>query len=297
MVLCATARVAAGEPPAVLIVASERGGGYAETIEALTIELERGGLSRSSIAVIGSAEWATQTVVPTRLQIAIGSSAAQLLHDSDSKLAQLYTLLPRSSAERLLAARRPGRTVAALCLDQPLARQLDLLRLALPEQKNLAVLWGPASRGQQAELLNVATERGLRLLGAHVERGDALYPTLRQLLGEADVLLAIADPLIYNSSSIQNILLASFRARVPLIAFSPAYVKAGALMAIYSTPAQIGSQAGAMARSLLQGRTLAALQFPLQFNLQVNQHVAHSLGLHLDESALFVKLREQEHNP
>ena len=82
-----------------------------------------------------------------------------------------------------------------------------------------------------------------------------IFPALKQVLEDAEVLLALADAQIYNSNSLQNILLTSFRARVPLVAFSPAYVRAGALMAVHVTPTQLGAQAGVIARGvLLQGK-------------------------------------------
>jgi ABC-type uncharacterized transport system substrate-binding protein len=126
---------------------------------------------------------------------------------------------------------------------------------------------------------------------------EPVFNGLKKILDESDLLLALADPQIYNSSSIQNILLASFRAQVPMLAFSPAYVRAGALMAVYSTPAQIGQQAGLIARGVLQGQPLGVPQYPLQFEVSVNEHVARSLGLKLDAGNLAERLRRQERGP
>ncbi len=284
---------AASEPPLVL-VASERSGAYGEAIEALLGELERSGLSRAEVVIITTKELATLATRAPRLVIAIGSAAAQALADGDSRLQHLYTLLPKSAADPLLARRRQGKPASAIYLDQTYSRQLDLLRLALPEARQLAVLLGPAAPTLPPALSSAAAERGLHLNSGLVEANSSLYPVLQQLLGRSDVLLALADPAIFNSNSIQNILLASFRARVPLLAFSPAYVKAGALLAIYATPAQIGTQTGVLARAVLLGKALPAPQYPTQFTLQINQHVAHSLGLSLDESELSQKLKEME---
>ena len=120
---------------------------------------------------------------------------------------------------------------------------------------------------------------------------------LKKLLDESDLLLAFADPQIYNSHTIQNILLGSFRAQVPMVAFSPAYVRAGALLAVHSTPSQIGQQAGALARGVLQGQPLGVPQYPLQFEVSVNEHVARSLGLKLDGITLAERLRRLERGP
>jgi hypothetical protein len=52
---------------------------------------------------------------------------------------------------------------------------------------------------------------------------------------------------VFNSQTAGSILTAAYRRQVPLTGFSPAYVKAGALLALYSTPAQVGARGGAAA--------------------------------------------------
>ena len=136
------------------------------------------------------------------------------------------------------------------------------------------------------------------MVSARVEPGQALFPALQKVLEGADVLLALADPQIYHGGSIQNILLGSVRVRVPVVAFSPAYVKAGALAAVYSTPAQIGLQAAAMTRAVLQGRGLpSAPQYAREFEVSVNLPVAHALALPVDASTLLARLRSLERAP
>ena len=280
--------------PLIVVVASEQGGSHAEATEALLTELEQGGVGRGQVALIGRGDAATLGGHTPRLAIALGSAAAQALSDSESKVSQLYALLPRAAAEPLLAKAQGHRVASAIYLDQAYARQLELLRLALPEQRNVGVLWGPASEAHKPALSEAAAVRGLRLVSHSVDSSASLYAQLQRTLDEAQVLLAVAEPSIWNSSSIQYILLASFRARVPLVAFSPAYVRAGALLAIYATPAQIGSQAGVMARAVLAGRALPPPQYPAQFTVQVNGHVARALGLQLNENELTAKLLESE---
>jgi ABC-type uncharacterized transport system substrate-binding protein len=87
----------------------------------------------------------------------------------------------------------------------------------------------------------------------------------------------------------------TIRAQVPLVAFSPAYVRAGALLAVYSTPPQVGDQAAQWVLNGLANRTLPeqALE-PLDFEISVNEQVARVLGLSLDVKALTRALRRQE---
>ncbi len=83
-----------------------------------------------------------------------------------------------------------------------------------------------------------------------------------------------------------------------MVAFAPAYVRAGALMALHVTPSQAGQQAGVMALGVLQGKALpAAPVYSQSFNISVNEHVARSLGLNLNVENLQSRLRMREGTP
>lgn len=113
---------------------------------------------------------------------------------------------------------------------------------------------------------------------------ETLFPALKGVLETADVILSIPDPTVYHAGSLQNILLTTYRARVPLVAFSPAYVKAGAILAVYSTPAQVARQAAAMVRNWLASGSLPPVQMPAEFAVVANPKVAASLGIGLDDA-------------
>ena len=298
LLMAASGPACAGEP-VVVVVISERSASYLEAADALTAELERAGLPRADIALVTSGEYSAGAPanVSPRLLVAVGTGAANLLAAKDSRIPLIATLLPASSFEQIVLAtgRKPSATFSAVFLSQPFSRQLDLIRLALPEARRVGVLWGPDSQTQAPALQAAIQARGLQLVAAVVGPGEPAYPALRKVLEDADLLLAVANPQIYNSASIQNILLSSYRSKVPFIGFSPSYVQAGAVFAVYSTPAMIGRQTAMMARSILQGRGLPALpQYPQEFNVSVNDQVARSLGLKLDAGLLNERLRQME---
>lgn len=281
----------------VVIVSSERSASYAETAEALVDELERGGLARREVLQLTAAELPAAGPLAPRLFVALGTEAASLLAKEERRAPILCTLLPRISFDRIVreTGRRPSPQFSALCLDQPFTRQLDLIRLALPQVRRIGVLWGPESQVQMTALQLAAHARGLELVSARVGPDAPLFPSLKRVLEEAGLLLAVADPTLYNVSSLKNILLASFRARLPMVAFSPAYVRAGALLAVHTTPSQMGRQAALMVRKVLAGKALPATpQYPQDFSISVNEHVARSLGLALEPGSLNDSLRELE---
>lgn len=298
--LSMVAGTAAHAAPTIVIVSSERSAAYVEVAEALVSELERGGVSRYDMLQITASEFSTSNPMTPKLFVALGTEAASVLAKAELRAPVLCTLLPRNSFERVLLAsgRKSSSQFSALYLDQPMGRQLDLIRLALPAARRLGVLWGPESQAQAPGLRAQAQARGWELVEATVGQNESIFPSLKGILDKADVLMAVADPQLYNSGSIQNILLTSFRARIPLVAFSPAYVRAGALLALYVTPAQIGLQAAEIARGALQGKVLSPTPIYSQdLSVAVNEHVARSLGLTLDAEALRDRLRRREITP
>jgi putative ABC transport system substrate-binding protein len=285
---------------AVVIVSSERSTSYREATEALVTELERGGLSRQDVTQLLASEWEAAGPLTPRLFVAFGAEAVTVLAKAPLRAPLLAALLPRSSFERALlqSGRKGSSQFSALYLDQPLSRQLDLIHLALPNARRIGVLWGPASKGQATALSALLRARGLALVEANIEHNESIFPKLKKILEEADLLLALPDSLVYNSTSIQNILLTSIRARVPVVAFSAAFVRAGALLAVHVTPTQIGQQAAMLAQGVLRGKALPAMPvYASDFSVALNEHVARSLGLNLDADALSAQLHRRETGP
>lgn len=284
----------------VVIVSSESGAAYAETAQTLIGELERNGVARRDVLQMASADWPLAAPPPARLYVTLGAAAAAVLSRSTLAAPVLCTLLPRASFEAALktSGRQPSAQFSALFLDQPLSRQLELIRLALPTARRVGVLRGRDVPSEGSTLRAVVQARGLQLTEGMVGPSDSLFPAIKEVLDASDVLWALPDAEVYNSNTVQNILLASFRARVPMVAFSPAYVRAGALLAVHVTPAQIGLQAANLAHAVLEGRSLPETPiYSRDFEVAVNERVAHSFGLTLNPQTLRLSLRRRESLP
>lgn len=296
--LCWAGAVQAAE---VLIVSGDRSPGYLEAAQTVAADISRGA-DRLETQVLYLPDGPLQeasSLPAAKVIITLGTEALSKVLARDVRVPVVAALIPKAGFERVLRelGRKPQAPVNALYLEQPYPRQAELLRLALPDARKVGVLWG-AESGLQAQGVQTALQaRGFELVNGYVGGGNTLFAGLKAVLDDTDVLLAIPDPQVYNGSSISNVLLATYRARVPMLAFSPAYVRAGALLSLHSTPRQIGAQAAAMARAQLQGGTPISSQYPTDFSIVLNDHVARSLGLALDESVLTERLRRWERRP
>lgn len=288
----------------VVIVCSDTTAAYSDAAQALLEGLSRAGVSRYDIRQMWASDLtklikAGQLPRP-RVFVALGTDATAMLAAAAMPTPVLSALIPRTSFDRVLnnSGRKASSLFSALYLDQPLGRQLALIRLALPQAKRLGILWGPESAAREPVLKPLMAVQWT-VVDATVDSTTGIFPGLKRVLGDSDVLLAIADTQVYNSNSIQNILLSTFRAGVPMVAFSPAYVRAGALLGLHTTPAQAGTQAANLVQDLL----LYDKPLPVSpvesndFEVTVNEHVARVMNLSLDGRALRLELRRLERLP
>ncbi len=287
MAIMALAWMAVARAASVGVVLSDDSVAYRETAEAVRSELRRGPGTPPAVAILPLSALATAATGDWQVAVAVGTLATEALARHDSRLPVLGTLLPRASFERIRAesgrSRDPGR-FSALFIDQPLGRQLDLIRFALPGAVRVGLLLGPASATLQDALRSAAAERRLRVVVQRANEAKDIYPALQKLLDEVDVLLALPDPIVYNSATVPHVLLATYRQRVPLVGFSGAYTRAGAVLALHSTPEQIGRQAAELLRSGLATGQMPAPQYPRQFVVSTNPHVARSLEIVIEDA-------------
>ncbi len=216
------------------------------------------------------------------LIVTVGLKSAELAI-SQSDIPVLVTMVPESGYRGLtnnVAARNDGQLVSAIFLDQPLSRQIDFIKAALPKLGRIGVLYS-SGQGADLEMVRKVVARQDLVLVAQQVSDDGLFPALDKVLADSDVLLVMPDTSIYNSSNIRNILLTSYRRSVPLIGISMPYVKAGALCAIFSTPEQLAVQAAEAVSSYLRTKRLPSPQYPENFMIEINRQVERSLEIEL----------------
>lgn len=280
--------------PQVLIVTSRAEGAYAETESALKARL-KDVAPRAEVGTATADEVTAAMLGDSRAIVTIGSQAARIVALAAPRQAVVHTLLPAATYEQLPPPAKDGAGVTAVLLDQPAERQIALIRLALPEWKRIALISGPGSAAQVRELATIGRRLGLEARSATVGTDRELYPALQRVLAEQAVLIATADAHVFNSFTVQNVLLTAYHHRSPVLGFSAAYVRAGALLGLYSTPEQIATHAAGIVARALQGAPLPAPSAPAGFEVAVNANVARSLGISLDAGErLAAELARQE---
>ena len=266
------------EPLKLVLVLSEKAGAYLEYGNALREKLANRNVSLHVVD-------AEQLLPDSDMVIAAGLKAALSVAHS-KPVALLVVLLPKEGYKKLLSDFPAQAKVAnsAIYLDQPFKRQLSLISALLPQANSIGLLY--TSPPKEMGLFRMqAIERKFYINERAVASASDLHSALQEVLVGSDVLLALPDADIYNTSTIRNILLSTYRSRVPLIGFSAAYVRAGALAAVFSTAEQFAEQSVGIIQDYVATHTLPTAQYAKEFEVSVNEQVARSLQLDIKSAA------------
>ncbi len=264
----------------ILLLLSAETAPYQALVRALQASLDPEEHRQLRLQIQALDRWRPDDATPAPdLLVTSGLRALQAALAHRPRTPILATLVPRLSYRRATAD-HPG-PVSALYIDQPPARYLALLRATLPRARRIAVLLSPAGATLLPELRAAAARRGLEIEHAQVADRRQLARAMRRLFPRSDALLALADPGVYNRYTLKNLLLASYREHLPVIAYSRAFVRAGALAAVYTTPAQLGLQLADLLGRWMRDpdHRLPPPRYPEFFVVDVNRPLAQAMGI------------------
>ncbi len=285
--VCLAALSAQAAAARVAVVLSEDAAPYQEVYQVIRAYLDD---SPHEATRIYAERLTPAALADARLAVAVGVGAAEALAALPERPPVLAILVPRawylkSGRARLGAGGRRG--VSAIYLDQPFERQALLIRLALPDVRRVGVLLSAEQSGVVNELDSALRAQRLSLVYATLTADERLITPLETILSESDLLLALPDPLVFNRNTAQSLFLTSYRYRDPVLGYSRSLTRAGALLSLHSSPAQIGRQAAEWISSAIQGSTvrLPPPAYPSYFSVSINNQVASSLGFTLPSEA------------
>jgi len=262
------------------VVLSDDSEPYQEAYESIRARLEGQG---HHVSRVYSDRLDSRVLDDERLVVAVGVHAAESLIPLASRPPVLAILVPR---DWYLKTGRPAlteggrQTASAIYIDQPFERQAQLIHQAFPDIKRVGLILGVKQAALLDEVETAMRGQGLTLIRETISTQRALISTLEKVLSSSDVLLALPDPEAFNRTTAQSIFLTSYRYRDPVLGYSRSLTRAGALLSLHSSPAQVGRQAAEWIASALQDSPvrLPAASHPAYFSVSVNDQVARSLG-------------------
>jgi ABC-type uncharacterized transport system substrate-binding protein len=216
--------------------------------------------------------------------IALGADAFRQILARAGNTPVIATFISRTMYEKILVEAGPGRgRTSAIFIEQPIARQVAFLRQLLPGYNRIGMLTSRENRAALLPFRQSLLANGLSFDSEESDGDESLLPAVNALLPRVSLLLATPDQAIYKRDNIKTILLTSYRHQKPVIAFSAAFVNAGALAAVYSTPQQIARQTADLL--VAHGSALFSPEYPQLFSVAINRSVADALNLSLANEA------------
>lgn len=193
--------------------------------------------------------------------------------------------------------------VIQLHLDQPIYRQLNLIRALCQQSKcigSIGVALGPSSKNYRKELEKLAENNHIPI--NIVEINPLLHPVenMHHLLKESMMLLAIPDETLFNSRTGRGLLLSSYHNKTPIIGYSKAYVNHGALAAVYTSPKQLAEETSVLILDAINSPRPFSFKetYSKDFSVAINPQVAKSMGFILksenDIKQLMMSLETKE---
>lgn len=270
----------------IALVVSENSAAYLEIADAVKRNVSEQGASKLKIFSMPADDLAIgeSEIYKTdfySLIVTIGARAADMVAKLQVKPSVLSTMIPRSLYERV-PPRQGGAQTSAIYLDQPIERQLEFIRLLLPNKHRLGVAYGSNSASAREDLERVAKLKGYNIVGENLQSMGNLGPTFDRILARADFLVVLPDAEIYNRLTIPKILLSSYHANRPVISYSAAHAKSGALAAMFTPPQSLAQQIAELLVKHQGGKfALPAAQYPAYWRVSINRQVARSLKLNI----------------
>ncbi len=278
------------------IVLSARSAPYLEAARALRHNLAPELFAEQGVKTWLLEDWLARRQPPAGVVVTLGTRAAHRLVSLAGEYKLLSSMITASTYHLMAGSTPIRRHWAAIVLDQPAYRYVRLIAELLPEARRLGLLYGDDSRRLLGSLDAVGKEHRLTLQMIHVQPDDNVAKAIKRLVRDSDVILALPDPLALSPQNAKWLLYMAYQRGIPVIGYSHALAKAGALAALYTTPQQIGREtAEFLNRYGEDGSFPAGMHTARYFKLALNPWVARSLHINVpEEKELSRRLHRQE---
>jgi len=180
----------------------------------------------------------------------------------------------------------PGaKNVTGASMNVPVEQPLRALKQLGPQVKRIGVIYNKTRTGylvREAEA--VAREEGLTLVAREVASAKDVIPALESLQDGIDALWIVPDETILAQAVVQQMLLFSYRRKIPVIGLSDRHAQMGALLSLsFASSEDIGRQAGEAARAVLGGKAPGQIPYTTarKTNFIVNLKAAQKLGVEI----------------
>ena len=179
--------------------------------------------------------------------------------------------------------------ITGASMNVPVGPTLGFLKQLSPEIRRVGTVFNPAVTGYLIEEAHgIAQELGLELVAKQIRSSKEAIIAVKSLQEEGvDALWIVPDKTVLDPKVVQQMLLLSFRKKIPLIGLSERHAKTGALLAVsFASGKDIGRQAAGLAYRVLQETPAAEIPYTTarRVNLFMNQTAAKKMDIEIPDN-------------
>lgn len=182
-----------------------------------------------------------------------------------------------------------GAFVTGVRSDAPPDAVLAELRLYAPDVQRIGIIISASNTSPRVGAsIQAAKEAGFEVTARRVGTSRDVKRAFGNIRNDVDALWVLPDQDVIDPTSFHYLRREASRARMPMLAWSPALVEAGALMAVTADADRVAAQAATLAQRILDGETAGAIPMvdPAATRVVLNRDTLESLGLNVDEGLL-----------
>jgi putative ABC transport system substrate-binding protein len=181
--------------------------------------------------------------------------------------------------------------VSGISLEVPAGITFMQIKMLAPEIKKVGFLYSDKSKEIVDSLKKQESELDVEFITLKTDKPNKIISNFKKLLKEnIQAYYMVADAKIYGNSSITKELVdLCIEAKIPFIAYSDAFVKAGALMSVSPSYPTIGSQAASVAENILVDKTPPkeiGIMPPIGTFFVINAETSKKIELNVSEDLL-----------
>lgn len=184
---------------------------------------------------------------------------------------------------------KPGKNVTGTSDAVPLEKNIELIQSLMPEVKTIGTVFNPGeanSVAAVAELEQVVSSKGLKLLQAPATKTGEVLDASRSLVGKADAFFITTDNTAITAFS--SIVQVAEAEDIPLFSADTGSVAEGAIAALGFSFYEIGRETGKQIAAVLKGEAIGDMPVKFMQNpeLYLNKAAAEKMGLTLPQSVI-----------
>lgn len=246
MAAASASAAAAATPGRVLVVVDRSVPAYREAADGLLAGL--GPVASAAETSPVAAGQALRSGGPVRMAVAIGSDARASLAALAADVPVFTALVSLSEAAELAPV---AKSAGSLYLDLDLGQVVHELDRLFPSRRRLGVIVR-SRKGGVTKLAGRLAQEGFQIVLASSPSQNGLLEAFRELKGKADMVLCLSETGLFDSRTIPPLVRLSLEEQLPVVGFSPSFVKAGAVAGVYPDFVALGTQTAEMVKRALE---------------------------------------------